>query len=275
MHRVDPARRRARRGGGARGAGLPGAALDRRGAGLARSSPASRTSACCPGCSPSPRCCSGWSARGGAGRAVGGGLDCAVGCGFTVVCGVWAIWSRQVNVPQAAPARGLGLVLAVIAMVMLTASLGEDRGPPRCPLPSMIGVRSTALPGVSRPSHRRSPCGRGHRKRGTDLLTRSRAVRSCQVNRSRSHPARTRALPLCGRPEAVDVHVPGPAVDLDASTPRRRCRCVLHERMASTQPVMPAARSSATRAARQPSRRGPRRRRACRPADPCAPRLRQ
>ena len=46
---------------------------------------------------------------------------CAVGCGFSVVNGVWAIWSRQVNVPHGGSGPGIGLVLAVLAMVVLTA----------------------------------------------------------------------------------------------------------------------------------------------------------
>jgi hypothetical protein len=46
---------------------------------------------------------------------------CAVGCGFSVVNGVWAIWSRQVNVPQGGTGPGIGLVLAVLAMIALTA----------------------------------------------------------------------------------------------------------------------------------------------------------
>lgn len=46
---------------------------------------------------------------------------CAVGCGFSVVNGVWAIWSRQVNVPQGGSGPGIGLVVAVLAMVALTA----------------------------------------------------------------------------------------------------------------------------------------------------------
>jgi hypothetical protein len=45
-----------------------------------------------------------------------------VGCGFSVVNGVWAIWSRQVNVPQGGTGPGIGLVLAVVAMVVLAAS---------------------------------------------------------------------------------------------------------------------------------------------------------
>ena len=46
---------------------------------------------------------------------------CAVGSGFSVVNGVWAIWSRQVNVPHGGSGPGIGLVLAVLAMVALTA----------------------------------------------------------------------------------------------------------------------------------------------------------
>ena len=57
-----------------------------------------------------------------AGRQWAAAWTCAVGCGFTVVCGVWAIWSRQVNVPHGGTGPGIGLVLAVIAMVVLTGS---------------------------------------------------------------------------------------------------------------------------------------------------------
>ena len=46
---------------------------------------------------------------------------CAVGSGFSVVNGVWAIWSRQVNVPHGGSGPGIGLVIAVLAMVGLTA----------------------------------------------------------------------------------------------------------------------------------------------------------
>ena len=46
---------------------------------------------------------------------------CAVGSGFSVVNGMWAIWSRQVNVPHGGSGPGIGLVLAVLAMVALTA----------------------------------------------------------------------------------------------------------------------------------------------------------
>jgi len=57
-----------------------------------------------------------------AGRYWAAAGTCAVGCGFAVVCGVWAIWSRQVNVPHGGTGPGIGLVLAVIAMVVLTGS---------------------------------------------------------------------------------------------------------------------------------------------------------
>jgi hypothetical protein len=57
-----------------------------------------------------------------AGRHWGAAWTCAVGCGFSVVNGVWAIWSRQVNVPFGGTGPGIGLVIAVVAMVVLTAS---------------------------------------------------------------------------------------------------------------------------------------------------------
>jgi hypothetical protein len=44
---------------------------------------------------------------------------CAVGCGFSVVTGLWAIWSRQVAVPAGATGPGAGLVLSVIAVLVL------------------------------------------------------------------------------------------------------------------------------------------------------------
>ena len=47
---------------------------------------------------------------------------CAVGCGFSVVDGVWAIWSRQIGIPQGGTAAGFGLVLAVLAVAVLAAS---------------------------------------------------------------------------------------------------------------------------------------------------------
>lgn len=45
---------------------------------------------------------------------------CAVGCGFSVLDGVWAIWSRQVTVPDGGTGAGFGLVLAVLGVVVLT-----------------------------------------------------------------------------------------------------------------------------------------------------------
>ncbi len=47
---------------------------------------------------------------------------CAVGCGFTVVDGVWAIWSRQTVVPDGGTGPGIGLVLAVVAVLVLAVS---------------------------------------------------------------------------------------------------------------------------------------------------------
>lgn len=47
---------------------------------------------------------------------------CAVGCGFSVVDGVWAIWSRQTGVPDGGTGPGFGLVLAVLTVLVLAAS---------------------------------------------------------------------------------------------------------------------------------------------------------
>jgi len=55
-----------------------------------------------------------------AGRYWAASWACAVGCGFSVLNGVWAIWSRQVNVPQGGSGPGIGLMLAVVAMIVLT-----------------------------------------------------------------------------------------------------------------------------------------------------------
>jgi hypothetical protein len=46
----------------------------------------------------------------------------AFGCGFSVVHGVWAIWSRQVGVPNGGTGPGLGMILAVLAMLVLAVS---------------------------------------------------------------------------------------------------------------------------------------------------------
>lgn len=45
---------------------------------------------------------------------------CAMGCGFSVLAGVWAIWSRQITVPHGGAGAGLGLALGMLAMVVLT-----------------------------------------------------------------------------------------------------------------------------------------------------------
>jgi hypothetical protein len=39
-----------------------------------------------------------------------------------VVTGVWAIWSRQVAVPAGATGAGIGLVLAVLAVLVLAGT---------------------------------------------------------------------------------------------------------------------------------------------------------
>jgi hypothetical protein len=46
----------------------------------------------------------------------------AVGCGFSVVDGVWAIWSRQIAVPHGGTAAGVGLVVAVLAVLVLAVA---------------------------------------------------------------------------------------------------------------------------------------------------------
>lgn len=46
----------------------------------------------------------------------------AVGCGVSVVTGVWAIWSRQIAVPAGATGPGVGLVLAVLAVLVLAVT---------------------------------------------------------------------------------------------------------------------------------------------------------
>lgn len=47
---------------------------------------------------------------------------CAVGCGFSVVTGVWAIWSRQTAVFEGGTGPGFGLVLALLAVLTLAVS---------------------------------------------------------------------------------------------------------------------------------------------------------
>lgn len=45
----------------------------------------------------------------------------AVGCGISVINGVWAIWSRQTGVLTGGTGPGTGMLLAVVAVVVLTA----------------------------------------------------------------------------------------------------------------------------------------------------------
>jgi len=47
------------------------------------------------------------------------GWACALGCGFSVVNGLWAIWSRQ-TAQDGGPGPGPGLLLAVVSLVFLT-----------------------------------------------------------------------------------------------------------------------------------------------------------
>ena len=118
---------------------------------------------------------------------------------------------------------------------------------------------------------RRRPIGdherRGGRERGTDLGddVAGRLVRSCQVNRSRSQRARTSAFPLCrsalNRSTSMCHAQPSISTASIASGKAMSMR-YLPKGCPRTQPVMPAARRSATARARLPSRPGPPRRRA-------------
>jgi hypothetical protein len=42
---------------------------------------------------------------------------CALGCGFSIVHGIWAVWSRQTS---HGPGPGPGMVLALVAMLVIT-----------------------------------------------------------------------------------------------------------------------------------------------------------
>jgi hypothetical protein len=46
------------------------------------------------------------------------GWACALGCGFSVVNGLWAVWSRN-TAPNGASGPGVGLILAVLCMAVL------------------------------------------------------------------------------------------------------------------------------------------------------------
>lgn len=46
----------------------------------------------------------------------------AVGCGISVINGIWAIWSRQTGVFDGGSGPGIGMVLAVLAILVLAAS---------------------------------------------------------------------------------------------------------------------------------------------------------
>ena len=63
-----------------------------------------------------------------AGRHWAAAWTCAVGCGFSVVNGVWAIWSRQTGVLTGGTGPAAGMVLAVVAMVVLTACWARIAG---------------------------------------------------------------------------------------------------------------------------------------------------
>lgn len=46
----------------------------------------------------------------------------AVGCGISVINGIWAIWSRQTGVFDGGSGPAVGMVLAVLAVLVLAAS---------------------------------------------------------------------------------------------------------------------------------------------------------
>jgi len=52
----------------------------------------------------------------------------AVGCGISVVNGLWAIWSRQTGVLTGGTGPGIGMVLAAVTMVVLTACWARIAG---------------------------------------------------------------------------------------------------------------------------------------------------
>lgn len=47
---------------------------------------------------------------------------CAAGCGISVINGVWAVWSRQIAVPEGGAGPAVGLVLALVAVLVLAAT---------------------------------------------------------------------------------------------------------------------------------------------------------
>jgi len=53
---------------------------------------------------------------------------CAAGSGISVITGVWAIWSRQTLVLVGGTGPGIGLVVAVVAVVVLVASWARIAG---------------------------------------------------------------------------------------------------------------------------------------------------
>lgn len=47
---------------------------------------------------------------------------CAAGCSISVINGVWAVWSRQIAVPQGGLGPSVGLVLALVVILVLAAT---------------------------------------------------------------------------------------------------------------------------------------------------------
>jgi hypothetical protein len=53
---------------------------------------------------------------------------CAAGSGISVITGVWAIWSRQTVVLVGGTGPGIGMIVAVLAVVVLVASWARIAG---------------------------------------------------------------------------------------------------------------------------------------------------
>jgi hypothetical protein len=52
----------------------------------------------------------------------------AVGCGISVINGLWAVWSRQTGVLTGGTGPAIGMVLAVAAVIVLTACWARIAG---------------------------------------------------------------------------------------------------------------------------------------------------
>lgn len=52
----------------------------------------------------------------------------ACGCGISVINGVWAIWSRQTGVLTGGTGPGIGMIMAVVAVVVLAGTWARIAG---------------------------------------------------------------------------------------------------------------------------------------------------